>query len=104
MIVLRITDPDTSKIEKIATLLLKERLALDIEIRQDVERYTYKRQKLTSNKIAVLEAKTKALLFTAIDKRIHEEFPEDPPDVYSLPIVNMSWERTQYLKRVLKSV
>ena len=61
MILLRIVSSSEKKVERIAEILLKERLT----------------------------AKTKSLLFSKIDKRLNAEFTQNLPEVHALPIVDL---------------
>ena len=104
MVFLRISSKSESKIERIAEILLKEKLAIDLNIRRNIERLEYKKGKVHSTSIFLLTGKTKGLLFTTIDNRLVEEFGKNMPEIYSLPIVNMDWEQARQLPHYLKEV
>lgn len=104
MIFLRISSRDEDKMEQIATLLLEEKLVIDVNIKRGLERLTMKNGVLVKTKICLLTAKTKSLLFSTIDQRLKKEFPEKMPELYALPIVNMDWEQSKELSEVVKLV
>lgn len=105
MIFLRISSRNEQKIELIAEILLKEKLAIDLNLKRNVERLESINGKVKSTKIWMLTAKTKALLFLTIEKRFREEFKNDTmPELYSTPIVNMDWKQAEHLSASLKQV
>ena len=104
MIVLKITDERSERIIEIAKTLVRERLVLDVNVNFNVQRLEFKDYEYTTSTIVEFSAKTKALLFNTIDNRIRELYPDDPPEIYSLPIVNMDWEHTKYVRGYLQQV
>ena len=42
-------------------------------------------------------AKTKALLFTTIDKLLREKYNKQLPTIFSVPIIHMDWDQVQDL-------
>lgn len=101
MILLRIVSSSEKKIERIAEILLKEKLAIDVNIQRELERVELVSGKLSASKVYRLTAKTKALLFKNIDKRLNEEFRDNLPEVHALPIVEMDWNQARQLKEYL---
>lgn len=102
MIFLRVSSRSEEKIERIATMLLAEKLVMDVNIKRSAERATLEDGKLVRTSICLLTAKTKGLLFRAIDKRIQDEFGDNMPEVYSLPIVDMDWEQAKELTQLIQ--
>lgn len=98
MILLRIVSRSEKKIERIAEILLRENLVIDLNIQRSLERVELINGKLTSSNVCRLTAKTKALLFKKIDRRLNQEFPENLPEVHALPIVEMDWDQARTLK------
>jgi uncharacterized protein involved in tolerance to divalent cations len=97
MIFLRISSRDEKKIERIAEILLSEKLAIDLNFKPGISRIEYVNGQIQRTKVCLLTAKTRANLFRNIDGRIREEFPENLPEIYSLPIIEMDWEQAQKL-------
>lgn len=105
MIFLRICSKDKKQINRVAEILLKEKLALDLNVKSNVERLELQNNQLVKKKILMLTAKTKSLLFTSIQQRLNEEFKGDTmPEFYSTPIVNMDWQQAEHLSEVLRQV
>ena len=98
MILLRIVSRSESKIEQIAELLLRNRLAMDINIKRHIDRAELVNGILSTGRIYLITAKTRALLFKQVDKLLNAEFPDNLPEVYALPIVEMDWEQAKSLK------
>ena len=104
MIVLKVVSPDINLIEDVAMVLLKRQLAIDIDIRKNVDRVSLSQEGLIRTPVHELSAKTKALLFPAIDKMLIEMYPEGRPEVYSLPIIHMDWDQTLILRKEIVDV
>jgi len=104
MIVLNVQSRDRSQLEKVAELLLKDRLAIDVNIQSDVERCDYKHGVLEKRRHHVLRARTKALLFPIIDRRLREAFGNDLPELFSVPIIHMDWDQTLQLRQDIEDV
>ena len=98
MILLRIVSKSEKKVERIAEILLRENLAIDVNIQHELERIELISDKIVSSKIYRLTAKTKALMFSKIDKRLNDEFTDNMPEVHALPIVEMDWSQAEQLK------
>ena len=99
MIFLRIVSTSEPKTERIAKILLEERLVLDVNIKRHIERAELVNGELKCSKIYLLTAKTKSTLFDVIDKRLNEEFPNNLPEIYALPIVEMDWKQAENLTK-----
>ena len=102
MIFLRISSKSEKKIEAIAELLLKEKLAMDLNIKRNIERLELVGEKVISSYITLITCKTKGLLFPYIDKRLNELYKDNLPEIYSLPIVHMDWEQAEKLTNEVK--
>ena len=98
MILLRIVSKSKKKIERIAEILLQENLAIDLNIQRELDRLELVSEKMVSSKVYRLTAKTKALMFSKIDKRLNDEFADIMPEVHALPIVEMDWSQAERLK------
>ncbi len=104
MIVLKVVSPDINLIEDVAHVLLKKHLAIDVDIRKDIDRMSLSDQGLQRTPVHELSAKTKALLFPSIDKLLIEMYPEGRPEVYSVPIIHMDWDQTLILRKEIVDV
>lgn len=104
MIFLRIVSKSERKITEIAETLLRENLVIDVNIKRGVERAVLVNDKLTTTKICLLTAKTKAVLFDTIDQLLNDLYPNNLPEVYALPIMQMDWKQAAKLTRDVKSV
>ena len=98
MILLRVVSKSKKKLERIAEILLSEKLAIDINFQQNLNRLGLVSGNVIQTPIFRLTAKTRATLFKKIDKRLNREFPDNMPEVYALPIVEMDWEQAKLLK------
>ncbi len=99
MIFLRILSSSEPKIERIAKVLLEEALVIDVNIKRHIERAELVDGELKCSKNYLLTAKTKSTLFDRIDKRLNEEFPDNLPEIYALPIVEMDWKQAENLTK-----
>lgn len=97
MILLLISSNSERKLEQIAQLLLSKKLAVDVTIGSDQEQLIVAQNGLERKKDFLLRAKTKALLFSKINKTIRELYSDDLPRIFSIPIVNMDWEQAEDL-------
>ncbi len=104
MILLKISGKDEKQIEEIASLLLKERLGIDMNIEGHLERLAYEDDKIVTEWVCLLTAKTKALLFPTIDHMLKEKYGNEIPEIYSVPIVNMDFEQASQLVSDVKEV
>ncbi|MFZ6052467.1 divalent cation tolerance protein CutA [Halocola ammonii] len=98
MVLLRIVSDNESQMEKIAGWLLQDKLAIDVNLKRNIERWNWHKEQIQKLSVFLLEAKTKALLFPKIDQLILEKFGDNVPEIYSLPIVDMDWEQAKVLK------
>jgi len=89
MILLKISSKDEQSIKKIAEVLIKGTFAVDINISTTEKRIELLDSTIISTPIFVLTAKTKALLFSKIEKEIKSIFETNLPEIYSLPITTM---------------
>jgi uncharacterized protein involved in tolerance to divalent cations len=104
MILLRIVSKSEQKIEQIAEVLLRERLAIDVNIKRNTERAEIVNDGLVTSQVHLLTAKTRAVLFDNIDKLLNEMYPNHLPEVYALPIMQMDWKQAESLTKDVKSV
>ncbi|MCB0477183.1 MAG: divalent cation tolerance protein CutA [Crocinitomicaceae bacterium] len=101
MILLRISSSERSKIEEIAALLLEKHLIIDVNVKQNIERWNLVMNKIQKSSIYLLTGKTRANLFSKIDEMLKEKYGENMPELYSLPIVNMDWQQADELQKFI---
>ena len=104
MIVLNIQSDDRGQLEAAAELILKEKLAIDVNIQSNIERFTFFAGNLERRKHHVLRARTKALLFPLIERRLREQFDRNMPELFSVPIIHMDWDQTRQLRQDIEEV
>jgi uncharacterized protein involved in tolerance to divalent cations len=95
MILLNIASENLQTIEKIATLLLTQKLAVDINLKVNVNRLKLVDDKIEKKPIYIITAKTKALLFTKIEELIKSTFKDQTPELFSLPITTMEIKQAE---------
>ena len=101
MILIKIATRKEEMVKTIAAMLLEEKLAVDINIKKD-DRIELLDNELSTKTIFLITGKTKALLYSSIEKRFREKFLADMPELYSLPIINMDWEQAEKLAQEVK--
>lgn len=104
MILLQIASKSEVKIEEIARMLIDSKLAIDVNIQRKVERAETVNEKLVFGSICILSAKTRAVLFDTIDKRLNEMYPDFMPETYATPIMQMDWRQADNLAKDVQSV
>jgi len=95
MILLNIASENLQTIEKIATLMLTQKLAVDINLKVNVNRLRLVEDKIEKKPIYIITAKTKALLFNRIEELIKSTFKDQTPELFSLPITTMEIKQAE---------
>ena len=103
MIYLRISSKSEEKINQVAEILLREKLAVKLNIARNIERLELQNDKVQSTKITRLNCLTKGLLYSEIENRLKEEFHGNMPDLFSLPVFHMDWDQKKYLVQNIES-
>ena len=101
MIYLRLSSPNREQIEEIATTLLQKHLIIDVNVKESIERWNLVMNSINKTKIFLLTGKTRAMLFPKIDLMLREMYPDNMPEIYSIPIVHMDWEQADQLQRFI---
>lgn len=104
MILLQIASKSEAKIEEIAKMLIEYKLAIDVNIQRRVERAEVVNDNLVFGFVCVLSAKTRAVLFDTIDKRLNDMYPDFMPETYATPIMQMDWRQADSLAKDVQSV
>jgi len=92
MILLRIVSKNEAMLDEVAGFLLKENLAIDVNMKRHLERIELVDGFITSVRLFLLTAKTRSLLFETIQLKLREKYGNNLPEIYALPIVNMDWK------------
>ena len=104
MILLQVVSKSELKIEEIAEMLISNRFVIDVNVQRNIERAELVNDKLVYGTVCVLSAKTRAVLFDAIDKRLQEMYPDNMPETYALPIMQMDWRQADILTKDVQEV
>lgn len=104
MILLRIVSKSEAKIEEIAEMLLREKLVIDVNIKRHFDRAELVNDRLMFTPVYLLTAKTRAVLFDAIDGLLNEMYPNHTPEVYAVPIMQMDWKQAESLTKDVQRV
>lgn len=97
MIYLKISSKSEDKINRVAEILLSEKLAVHLNVARNIERLEYHNNKVISTHITRLSCLTKGLLYNQIEMRLKEEFAGNMPDMFSTPVFDMDWDQKKYL-------
>lgn len=98
MILTHIISDNLEQTIEIADYLSKKKLILNPIIQEKVKgRRMTKNGKFETVEQYLLMGKTKALLFTTIDKKLRKKYPKNMPTLYSVPIVYMDWKQANEL-------
>lgn len=103
MIFLRVSGSNEKTIENIGEFLLKEKLLIDLNVKRNIERWVLFDDEIVKEKIILMTAKTKAVLFDEIDALIRKHYPNDRLEIYSLPIVHMDWGDAEHIRQDVKA-
>ena len=97
IIVIYCTVPDKKTAEKIAQVLVKEKLAACVSIVDKVQSFFSWDGNLCNEKELLLMIKTKRANYDKIRFIIEEQHPYNVPEVIALPVVNCSEEYMRWL-------
>ena len=93
------TVPDEKIAQKIVKGLIEERLAACVTISTSAQSYYWWEGKISKDREHVLFIKTKATLFSKLEKKIQEIHPYEVPEIIAVPILKGS---TKYLDWIAK--
>ncbi len=98
MILLHIISPSYKQLNEVAEFLVNKRLIIDALVQGCMGfRLHEAKGKVESQQVNLLVGKTKALLFDTIEQTLRSRYGDDMPEIYSVPIVNMNWEKSREL-------
>lgn len=99
MILVHISIRKKKDAKAIAQLLLAENLIFTANISsKKIYEKNPDTDEIVSKKQTIITGKTKALLFNTINQLLRENYPNDMPMVYAVPIIYMDAEQTQLLR------
>lgn len=98
IIQITITTNEEATAVTLAKLLINENLAINSKIIDKVRQYTKKGNDIIANDSFMLIALTRLRLFSLIETRLKETFPEKEIEFYSVPVVEMDWEKAESLE------
>ena len=97
IIVIYCTVPDKKTAEKIAQVLVKEKLAACVSVVDKVQSFFSWEGNLCNEKELLLMIKTKRTNYDKIRFMIEEQHPYNVPEIIALPVVNCSEEYMRWL-------
>ena len=98
MILIHVISRNEEQASEIANFLVSKNLIISACILEKTEvRKKSKNDTLISSTQFLIMGKTKALLFNKIDKLLRKKYKERMPELYSLAIVNMDWDKANEL-------
>lgn len=97
IIVIYCTVPDKKTAEKIAQILVKEKLAACVSVVDKVQSFFSWEGNLCNEKELLLIIKTKRTNYDKIRFMIEEQHPYNVPEIIALPVVNCSEEYMRWL-------
>jgi uncharacterized protein involved in tolerance to divalent cations len=98
MVLVHILTKNEKKANEIVDYLLSKKMIMDAILLEKVKVRKKSKVGLIQNESQIMiMAKTKALLFTSIDKLLRNKYQEEMPVIYSVPIVHMDWEQADEL-------
>ncbi|NAS29535.1 divalent cation tolerance protein CutA [Flavobacteriaceae bacterium R38] len=106
MVLVHIIVEKQDEVTAITNLLVNEKLIVES---YSIEKVSYKKRaadakQLSESKQVLIIARTKALLFAEINKKIKEMYRDKMPVIYALPIVYMDADQTEFLLQNTKTV
>jgi len=101
MIQIRITTKDTVKIKEIAELLLNKHLVTGINMSETLSMFKDKTGVIKTIPTTLFVGRTKASLFSTIERLLLEKYGDDIPAIYALPITNLDSKHLEKLKTIV---
>jgi len=96
------TVPDEKSGQKIAKQLVKERLSACVTVSAASQSFYWWQGKISNEKEHILFIKTKAILFTDLEKRIKEIHPYEVPEIVALPFLKGSAKYLNWIEKETK--
>ena len=97
MIQITILTHDGITAVRIAEFLVEEKLVINAKLLEKVQQYNNSETGVVLENKFMINAITKGLLFSIIEKRLKDTFPNMEIEFHAVPIVNMNWEQAEKL-------
>lgn len=104
MIQLHVITRNTEQIKNIAELLITKKLITGATVIDSKSMYESSNGKIESVSTNLLIGRTRAMLFSAIEKLLKDKYQEEAPAIYGMPIVSMDLKHREKLKKVVKEI
>ena len=104
MIQLHIITNKIKQVKEIAKMLIDENLITDVTVLDSLTAYDVENGSEQTKPNFLLMGRTKAMLFTSIEKLLEAKYGVDVPVIYGMPIVNMDLNHLEKLKKTVKEV
>jgi len=102
MIQIHIITKEPEKVKEIAELLINEELITGVTVIDTLSSYKSEQGKIETVLTNLLIGRTKASLFSTIEKLLQDKYGERVPAIYGMPIINMDIKHLEKLKKVVK--
>ncbi len=100
---IHVTTPDRDSAERLARLLVGERLAACVQVVPGVRSFYRWEGEVAADDEHLLLVKSTAALFAAIRDRIHAEHPYDTPEVLAVPASAVDERYFSWLKESVRA-
>jgi len=104
MIQLHIITRKPEQVKEIAEILINEEFITGATVIDSISSYKSNEGEIETVKTNLLIGRTKAMLFSAIEKLLKEKYGNFMPVIYGMPIINMDYKHLEKLKKVVKEV
>ncbi len=91
------TAPDMDSAEKMAKLLVKERLVACINLLPNIRSYYWWKEEIRSDEEVLMIMKTFKAKFSQLESRIREVHPYDTPEIIACPISMISKDYLEWM-------
>lgn len=96
------TVPDEKTGQKIATKLIKDRLAACVTVSVSSQSFYWWNGKISKDREYILFIKTKSSLFPELEKKIQEIHPYEVPEIIALPLIKGSSKYLNWIEKETK--
>ena len=104
MIIVYVMTNEPEQVKEIVELLINEKLITGVTVMDTVSSYKNDNDEIETVSTNLLIGRTKAMLFTTIEKLLKFKYGDKMPVLYAVPVVNMDVAHMEKLKKVIKEV
>ncbi len=101
MIQVHIITKELEQVREITELLIDRRLITGVTLIDTVSSFKNDKDEIETGLTNLLIGRTRAVLFSTIEKVLKEKYGDDMPLIYGMPIVNMDLGHMEKLKEVV---